>query len=113
MNSLHVGNGSLAGSRAMNRMEGGEAGARQTQGTPTSPTAAATAAGAPGLVQTAPTAGNLLGTTGACACGACGPQMLPVAGHGPMRTGGLDHRPWADAGERTIDWTDEWRTMQC
>ena len=65
MNSLHVGNGSLAGSPAMNRMEGGEAGARQAQGTPTSPTAAA---GAPGLIQTAPTlvgpAGNLLGTTG-------------------------------------------------
>ena len=93
MNSLHVGNGSLAGSPAMNRMEGGEAGARQAQGTPTSPTAAA-AAGAPGLIQTAPTlvgpAGNLFGTTGgACAGGACGPQMLPAAGYGPMRTGGL------------------------
>ena len=93
MNLLHVGNGSLAGSPAMNRMEGGEAGARQAQGTPTSPTAVA-AAGAPSLIQTAPIlvgpAGNLLGTTGnACTGGACGPQMLPATGYGPMRTGGL------------------------
>ena len=88
----------------MNRIEEGEAGARLAQGTPISPTAAATAAGAPGLVQTAPIlvgpAGNLLGTAGgACACGACGPQMFLAAGYGPMRTGGLmDPRNYGEQG---------------